>query len=238
MALTDNGQNQGEQVITENVNPLEISDIQPNSEKAPFVVDFINRAIKMVPGVNIATSTKKFMKLSPDFYVSGVVECDTTQVTVSGTAAETTLNSYTVPLNMISRNYGGTGTSGRDFRKTGNAFRIMAFGNYTTNDAVSTVTLTLKYGSNGYHTITTTGGVASSAPWNLEWLLIFSTVGSSASSSSCVKARMNNINKDVAVSSATVDTTAANAISITATWTGGDASDSCTINQFLVELLN
>ena len=206
-----------------------------------FVIDYTNRKIRVLPGVNIATSTKKFLKLSPDFLISGVLECDATVTSVDGDpGTEATLNSYAIPLNMISRNLGDTAaTSGRDFRKAGNAFRVRAAGRYTTDDAASTVALALKVGSTTYHTITTTAATVTNAPWMIDWFFIVSAIGASGTAESYASAKTNNINKDAAsTATITIDTTAAQTISLTATWTGGSAGDDISIRQFSVELLN
>lgn len=208
-------------------------------EQGIFRIDFINRLIKNLPTGNIATSTRKFLKLRPEFLLSGVLEADVTVVSVAGTAGETTLNSYTIPLNTISRNQSGTATSGTFFKKAGNVFRVRAAGRYTTDDATATVAIACKVGSTTYHTITTTGATVSNAPWNIDWLIIVATIGSSGTVESQCIAKTNNVNKDSAnTATIAIDTTANQIISLTATWTSGSAGDNLSIRQFLIELLN
>ena len=215
-----------------------------NKEQSPyeqgiFRIDFFNKLIKNLSTSNIATSTRKFLKLRPEFLLSGVLEADATVVSVAGNAGETTLNSYTIPLNTISRNQSGTATSGTFFKKAGNVFRIRASGRYTTDDATATVAIALKVGSTTYHTITTTGATVSNAPWNIDWLIIVATIGSSGTVESQCTAKTNNVNKDSAnTATIAIDTTANQTISLTATWTSGSAGDSLSIRQFIVELLN
>lgn len=205
-----------------------------------FVIDFSNRVIKNVPTKNIASDTRKFLKLHPDFFLSGVLKADATVTSVDGDpGTEATLNSYTIPLNTISRNQSGTATTGKNFRHAGNAFRIRAAGRYTTDDATATVALALKVGSTTYHTITTTAATVTNAPWMVDWLVIIPTIGTSGTAESYVSAKTNNVNKDAAsTATQTIDTTAAQIISITATWTSGSAGDDISIRQFLIELIN
>lgn len=199
-----------------------------------FVVDFINRKIRTIPGVNIATNTKKFLKLHPDFLLSGVLEAISSETSVAGTAGETTLQTYTIPLNTISGNNSVT-------ENAGNVFRIRAAGNYTTDDATSTVAIACKMGSTTYHTITTTGAIVTNAPWMIDWLVIVKTIGATGKAFSYASAKTNNVNKDSVETTSggvTIDTTANQAITITATWTSGSAGDTIYIRQFLVELMN
>lgn len=203
-----------------------------SDDKQIFLSDFTNRKIRVLPTKAIATSTRKFMKLHPDFLISGVLEADATVTSVAGTASETTLNSYTVPLNSISRNDSRS-------EKAGNAFRIRASGRYTTDDAAATVAIALKIGTTTYHTITTTAATVTNAPWFVDWLVIISAIGSSGTAESFASARTNNVNKDSAsTATQTIDTTANQTISLTATWTGGSAGDNISIRQFIIELIN
>lgn len=211
-------------------------------EESPiFRIDTIHRLIRNIPTQQIGSSSRAFLKLSPDFLLSGVLRVDPTVTSVAGTAGETTLNSYVVPANMISRNYtgSGTGTGTRDFRFAGNTFRIWAAGRYTTDDATSTVAIALKVGSTTYHTITTTGATVTNAPWFVNWTVIVATIGSSGTAESWAEAQTNNVNKDSAsTATQTIDTTASQTISLTATWTGGSAGDNISIRQFILEILN
>lgn len=208
----------------------------------PFQIDYTNRKIRTRPGVRIANSnTRKFLKLSPDFLLSGVLEADATVTTVLGTAGETTLNSYTIPLNSISRNYAGaaTGMGPRDYRKAGNVFRIWGAGTFTADDAVATVTLKLKVGSTTYHTIVSTGAIITNGAWLVDWRIIIPTIGASGTAESFAEAEMGLLLKTSdSTATQTIDTTANQVVSITATWTNGDAADNIKIRQFIVEILN
>lgn len=198
----------------------------------PFIVDTTNRKISVIPTVKIAVDSRAFLKLHPHFLISGVLYADPTVTSVAGTLGETTLNSYTVPLNTISRN-------DSRIEKSGNVFRIRASGRYTTDDATATVAIALKVGSTTYHTITTTGATIANAPWIIDWTVMVVTVGSSGTTESFVTARTNNVNKDSASTvTRAIDTTANQAISITATWASGSAGDDVSIRTFLVELVN
>lgn len=211
-----------------------------NEEKEElFAINNYHRRIQNIQARNIASASKKFLKLSPDFYLSGVLKADATVTSVNGTQGETTLNSYTIPLNTISRNYTGSGTTGKEFRDSGNVFRIRASGRYTTDDATATVAISLKVGSTTYHTITTTGATVTNAPWYVNWTVIVSTIGSAGTAESFAEASTNNVRKDSAsTATQTLDTTATQTISITATWTSGSAGDDVSVRQFIVELMN
>src|SRR3990167_1546252 len=213
---------------------------QGETKKEIFEINNFHRRIQVIPSTNRAVSTKHFLKLSPDFYISGVLKADATVVSVDGDpGTEATLNSYAIPLNMISRNYTGSGTSGKEFRHAGNTFRIWACGRMTTDDATATVAIKLKVGSTTYHTITTTGATVTNAPWYVNWTIIVPTIGSSGTAESFAEASTNNVRKDSAsTATQTLDTTAAQTISITATWTSGSAGDDISIRQFLIELIN
>lgn len=177
-------------------------------------------------------SSFKFLKLSPDFLVSGILEADATTTTVSGTASETTLNSYSVPANSISRNDSRT-------EKAGNVFRIWAAGVYTTDDATATVSIRCKVGSTTYHTLTSTGATVTNAPWYVNWTVIISAIGTSGTAESFAECSINNVGKDAgSTATQTIDTTASQTISLTGQFTGGSSGDSITIRQFLVELIN
>lgn len=200
-----------------------------------FVVNNYHRRIQNIQARNIATSSKKFLKLSPDFYLSGVLKADATVTSVDGDpGTEATLNSYTIPLNSISRNYTGSGTTGKEFRHAGNVFRIWVAGRYSTDDPTATVAIKCKIGSTTYHTFTTAGAIATNAEWYVKWTVIVPTIGSSGTAESFA----DFTSKELSTSSQTLDTTAAQTISITATWTSGSAGDDISIRQFIVELIN
>lgn len=208
-------------------------------EASPFMIDYTNRLIRPIPSATSATASQKFLKLNRAFLPSGVVECDATVVSVIGTAAASPLNSYVIPLNTISRNYAGSGTSGTEFRKAGNAFRVRAAGIYTTDDATATFSLGLSVGGTTYHNIGSTAATVTAAPWNIDWLFIVSAIGSSGTVESQLSAKINNVNKDSAqTGTIAINTTVANTILLQTVFTSGSAGDSISIRQFMVELLN
>lgn len=216
------------------------NDVFSYSQSNPFLIDHVNRLIRTLPTTATATASRNFLKLRPEFLVSGILECDATVTTVAGTeASPVSLNSYTIPLNTISRNYAGSGTSGTKFRKAGNTFRIRAAGIYTTDDATATFSLGLSVGGTTYHNIGSTGATVTNAPWMIDWLFIVSAIGSSGTAESYVSAKINNVNKDVGqTATIAIDTTAANIILLQTVFTSGSAGDSISIRQFIVELLN
>lgn len=212
-------------------------------DEFPFMVDFgtptartganqVTGRIINRPSRAIGVSSRKFLKLHPDFLVSGVLECDATVVTVAGDAGATTLKTYTIGANQISRNNSVT-------ELAGNTFRIHTAGTYTTDDGSATVAIALKVGSTTYHTITTTAASVTDAPWCIDWVIIVSAIGASGTAESYASAKTNNVNKDSgSTGTQTIDTTASQAISLTATWSSGSSGDNIKIRQFMVELLN
>jgi len=206
----------------------------------PFLIDNINKKIVVPRGVNKATSSRAFLKLRPEFMLSGVLESSIANVTVLGGDSETTLNSYTAPLNTISRNYAGSGSSGEFFVNTGNVFRITASGIFGTSSSGPTVQVHIEAGSTTLLNIISPVGSFSTRPWRVEGILTFSTIGSSAA----VEAQGwgffdTNLRVDPNSSTFSVDTTADVVFNVTGTWSGGAANtNTLTIRQFLVELLN
>lgn len=211
-----------------------------NIRRTPFVIDYFNRIIRVLPSMNISSTSKKFLKLQPEFLVSGTLEGNTLVATVAGTDPETDLVTYTIPLNTISRNMANTAaTSGRDFRKAGNIFRVRVSGTYTTDDAVATFSLLAKVGGSTWHTITSTGAIVTDQPWAIDCYIIIATIGASGTAESYISAKINNVNKDTSgTSTFSIDTTSANSLTVSASWTGGSAGDNVKIRQHIVELLN
>ena len=192
-------------------------------------IDHKNHLIRTVPGV----AQKEFLKLSRDFLISGSLDVNPGAVSVDGDpGTEATLRNYTIPLNTLSRNDSQN-------EAAGNVLRITASGRYTTDAGTETFALALKVGSTTYHTLTSTAATVTNAPWHLVWTIIIASVGASGTAESFVSAKINNVNKDAAsTTTQTIDTTANQTISITATWTSGSAADDISIRTFLIELLN
>lgn len=158
------------------------------------------------------------------FNLSGVINIDTTNTQVAGSAGATNLNSFTF--------------FGNEWHP-GMTVRVSVRGVYTTDDASSTVALALRMGSTTYHTITTTAATVTNAPWIINWVFTVVTLGSSGTAESSASARTNNVNKDTVASSAVaIATTTNQALTIQATWTSGSAGDTITVHQFLIEILN
>ena len=201
----------------------------------PFQIDFTNRKIRMIPTSPIATSTRKFMKLHPDFLISGVIEADSTVTTVSSSASETNLDTYTIPLNSISRNDSVTETAG-------NVIRISASGTYSTANATDTVTIRVGNGSaptTEWNSMISTAASVTTQPWNLVWTGIFSAIGSSGTLEAQMTGRINNVNKDDPnTATLTVSTVANIVLAITAQWSNALSGNTISIRQFLIELLN
>src|SRR3990167_908875 len=228
----------------EEVNLLDIP--TEESQVNPFVIDYgigssiagsavqNTGKIRGIPSVfRGGTTTRKFAKLLPTFYPSGVLTVSTTATSVGGaTTADTTLNSFTIPALTLSRN-------DPKIDNVGNVIRVWAGGRNTTDDATAAVTLKCKVGSTTYHTITSTGSAASNQPWHIGWVFVINTLGTGGTAESQVEAKINNVNKDSAnTSTITINTTIDNTLAITAAWASGDAGDDISIRQFIVEILN
>jgi len=196
----------------------------------PFQIDYANRKIRIIPTKRIASDTRKFMKLHPDFLVSGVLEADTTETQMSGTI-ETELNSYTIPLNMLSRNSSIT-------EKCGNVVRIYAAGVYEHSNTIDTMTVRFKVGSTTYHSIISpSGSVRTNVPWIATWTVMIRSIGASGVAQSTLSAKLNNINNDnCPTSTFSIDTTANQKFSVTGQFS--NSGNSIMIRQFFVEILN
>ncbi len=210
------------------------------NEDFPFVIDFTNRRITPNRGTDRAVSSKSFLKLRPEFNISGILKADATTTTVDGNDSETTLNSYVVPLNTISRNYAGSGSTGQFFFEAGNVFRIWAAGIYSITGGTPTCSLSLDFNSTAYHIVTSLTANATNRPWWVEWTVIIPTIGSSGTAESFARASFDNTHRDEeSTGTQTIDTTIAQTIAITGDWGGGAADTNVlTIRQFLVELMN
>jgi len=162
------------------------------------------------------------IKLRDIFTISGTLKSEGSVVTVAGNVSETTLKSFQF---LINEWYIGT------------TVRVHAAGVYTTDDASSNVAIKLKVGSTTYHTVTTSAGTTTSAPWCLDWTFIVTALGATGTAESYVSAKTNNTNKDSGGTAAiTLDTTAQQLLAITATWASGDAADSISIRQFIIKI--
>lgn len=221
--------------------------IEPQSDAVdnnPFRIDFTNRKIGMQQGIDRATSTRKFMKMSPAFLLSGTLFADTAVTTVVGGAAETVLGTFTVPLNMISRNYAGaaTATGPKDFREIGNVFRMTAAGVFTTASSGPTVDLIIDVDGTEYQNFRSNAGSFTAQAWNMEFLISVTSIGSTGAAEAHGWSRFAtafgvDVNPNAAAE--VINTTTDSAFTLSAVWSGGAAAgNTITIRQFLLEILN
>lgn len=241
--------------LTEGMNPLDTPTEAP--EVSVITVDpgsgslqggatnQITGKLRIIPtGFKGGTSARRFLKLSPDFLPSGTLDATATPVTVDGEdyLAEVNLATYTIPANTISRNDPRTDT-------TGNVFRVIARG-MASQQSTGTVQIRLKCKMKNeststvttYHTIAGTAGTFLNQAWNINWLIYFSTYGSAGEAESQLVAAINGVNKDNSnTTTFTIDQTVGQTIQLTAQFIDSftpTAADTCTLRQFLLELLN
>lgn len=173
--------------------------------------------------VNVAMSGRS-IKLRDVFNLSGAISVSSTVVTVSNTITETTLASF----NFFPNEW-----------HVGMCVRLTALGIYSTANATDTVTLTVKHGSTATNTIVNTAATVTSQPWNLTWYGIIGTLGSSGTIESQMIGGINNVRKDDPnTATATIDTTVAELLALTATWSNALSGNTISIRQFIVEILN
>lgn len=163
------------------------------------------------------------LKLRDVFTIGGTLKSDATVGTVTGAAGETTLNSFQFFINEW---------------YVGATIKVHAAGIYTTDDASANVAIKLKIGSTTYHTITTSAGTTTNAPWCIDWTFIVSAIGTSGTAESYASAKTNNVNQDSgSTGTQTIDTTAQQLLAVTATWASGSSGDSIKIRQFIVSAI-
>lgn len=170
-------------------------------------------------------------------YRSGVPFEGSSTKTVGNTTTETTL----VPATSA-----GTATLPANFFKVGKIVRIVALGCYGSQAAPNTLNLKAKLGSTQ---IVATGAVApvssqTDSWWKVEVFLQCRTTGASGTiwgsgdyetdaAATTTKFTLPMFN----TAAITVDTTASQAVDLTATWGGANASDTISCNMFYLEVI-
>lgn len=176
-----------------------------------------------------ATTVGRSIKLRDVFTISGAIEVNSTVATVSTdshTTTETTLGSFTFFKNEFHPDM---------------LIRLTALGTYTSD---GTRTVTLKVGSGAapvteWNSIASTAASTTNQPWSLTWYGVIKTIGPSGTLEAQLIGSINNVSKNDA-NSATVaiDTTGNLILNLTATWSASNASNSITIRQYILEIIN
>lgn len=195
----------------------------------PFVIDPSNKRIR--PNFS---SSARFLKLLENFYINGTLKADATISTIIGTAPETIINSYTIPAHFISNNR-------PPLDKGGNVFRITASGIYTTTTDMAVCNIYAKVNNTVVNSLGIGGKMAADYPFFIEWLIMtknyyWTTFFTARSKERNTSLSINfDSSSDFSVASLLNDDIT---LSLNASWANSSSSDSITIRQFLVELLN
>lgn len=137
-----------------------------------------------------------------------------------------------------------------NFMYPGQSFRLTAFGVFSTT-ATPTLRLGFYYGGVAGVALADTGAITTGSgvanvPWRLELTSTVRTVGATGtiiSQGFCdfgttVAAVTHLPLPNTALATVTIDTTAAKALTVGATWSASSASNTLTCHQFLVEAMN
>lgn len=195
---------------------------QPQIEE--FVVSSINRRLFPVntplPGRSV--------KMKDVFIFSGATSVSGTVTTVSNTATETNLATFTfLP----------------DEFHVGMTIRIYASGVYSTT-AGANRTVTIRVGSGNaptteWNSMASTAADVTNVSWHLWWTGIVTAIGTSGTIEAQMQGKINNVNKDDPnTGTVSIDTTGSRIFALTAQWSGAATGDTISIRQFLVEILN
>lgn len=145
----------------------------------------------------------------------------TSDTTVANSVAETTLFTGTVAANELS---------------AGKVLRCRVYGRMSAL-VTDTVTLRFKVGGTTFLTIVSTAAAITGQEWSAEFVITCRTTGAAGTLISQVWAIINNSIQSAADSGThTVDTTAAENVTVTAQWSAASASDTITLQQGYLEL--
>lgn len=209
---------------------VKVPEFNPINE-VPFTIDFIHRKIIPQPGVNIGGTGRKFLKMRPEFFVSGVVYATSASTDVAGGAGETETATYTIPGNTLSLN-------NSNFDSAGNGWRFWASGTFTTAANGDDATIRVKLGGTTIHTMSFTGSIVSSVPWHLTWTSLIATIGSTGTFTSYLEGDMSTTNKNIAnTGTSAINTTIDRTLSITAQ-VPTNSSRIIRTRQVIIEILN
>lgn len=168
------------------------------------------------------------VKLRDKFTISGAVVSDSTVVSVTAAGSsgnQTDLKSFKFFPNEWHPNM---------------MVRVTARGIYT-SDGTRTATLRIGSGlapTTEWNSMTSTAASTTNAPWELTWIGIVTTIGSSGTLEAQMTGKINNVNKDDAnTATVALATNTAIILAMTIDWDGSDADNSWSVRQFIVEVL-
>lgn len=168
------------------------------------------------------------------------IQTDFSAMGCPGLLSVNTANSSAIASTASETNFSLNCALPPNFLTTGRALRITASGKYS-DTATPTLQLKLKAGSVtllDLGTVTLGSGV-SNKQWELEIILVCRTTGGTGTvQASLVNARMDDDLLQAIANVATVDTTAALTLQVSAQWGASDAANTTTQELLLVEALN
>ena len=147
----------------------------------------------------------------------------TSSATVANTVTETTVYTESIPANEL---------------HVGRVVKVRILGRYSVANGTDTFSARLKIGGTTIDTITSDTGVVTDGPFDVEFMFTVRSVGASGSVWGYVSAEFNNVAKSVADTAATtIDTTAADDVTLTIQWDNALSGNSVSIDQGFTELL-
>lgn len=169
---------------------------------------------------------------SPSFFVTPVTNhrgismsgnIPVADQTVANTVTETTLYTGIISANEMNANM---------------AFRVTVLGRYSALVA-DHFTLNFKQGGTTFLSIASAAATVTNAYWKAEFIVVCRTTGAAGTVISTARLISNNLTQSAAdTGTHTLDTTAAQNITITVTWSAASASDTITATQFFMEVLS
>ncbi len=174
------------------------------------------------------TTVGRSVKFRDVFSLSGAVASSSTVVTVTAdgsSGAETDLKSFRFFTNEW---------------HVGMCVRITARG-VITDDGTRTCTLRIGAGlatTTEWNSMTSTAATVTDSPWNLTWVGIVTSLGSSGTLEAQMAGSINRVNKDDPNTAAvTLNTQSEVTVALTADWSASNTGNSISVRQWLVEVL-
>lgn len=172
--------------------------------------------------VEFATPTFYATPVTTRRAVPGVSDSITADTTVANSAAETTIFTGTVAANEMA---------------AGKTFRVSLDGRYS-GLVTDTWTMRFKVGGTTFLTITNTGAAVANVLFSAEFTVTCRTTGAAGTVISNAWVLANNLVFSAAdTGTHTLDTTAAENITVTIQWSAASGSDTLTLTQGLMEVL-
>lgn len=150
----------------------------------------------------------------------------TGDVIVESTTAANTTDETTIFTGSIAANDLGAGQ----------VIKVQGFGLFSTTNASDTVTLRFKLGSTTLATLASSAGNVTDVPWDIQAILTVRTTGATGTVSSRTETDLNGTTQTDHSTSDTIDTTAAQNITITAQWDAADPDNSIQIDMGYMEI--